>query len=294
MRSLTPSPRSVILGIQGTSSSPLLRSCLYSRVLLLRFRYGERLFKEHTAELVRPPPDTLELVHAWPVHHGIRSSSISTTHGGAWLTVTDMLGSQANRLLGASYQLYRNAKMNETITRTVGYALPAILHTLIQDVAPTTYFVSARVIQQTPPRRSFRPAQAASGNLVTARSNPGHTDITPSYLRWLYSTDGYTAAATDQNKLGVVGFGGEYPSHEDLTSFTTTFDTYSSGATFTIVQVDDGGRDPSNPSERLNINVEYAAAMGYPTPLIFYSVGHLGEDPFLDFLDYLLSQRDIP
>lgn len=30
------------------------------------------------------------------------------THGGAWLKVTDVLVSQANELLGASYQLYQH------------------------------------------------------------------------------------------------------------------------------------------------------------------------------------------
>jgi hypothetical protein len=70
--------------------------------------------------LVRTHSDTLELVGAWLGHHDIQSSSVSTTHAGAWLTVTNVLVSQANQLLGASYQLYRNAKTNDTIIRTVG------------------------------------------------------------------------------------------------------------------------------------------------------------------------------
>jgi tripeptidyl-peptidase-1 len=257
---------------------------------LLRFRYGEHLLKEQVAELVRPPQDTLELVRAWLLHHGIRSSSISTTHGGAWLTVTDVLVSQANQLLGASYQLYRNTKTNETIIRTVGYALPAVLHNQIQDVAPTTYFFSARVMQQTPRRRSFGPASAQAVS-VTARSS--RLTVTPSYLRWLYSTNAYVPAATDQNKLGVVGFWDESPSQEDLTRFTTTIDTHAAGAAFTVVHVNGGEYHPNNPNDRSNTDVQYSAAMGYPTPVIFYSVGALG-DPFLQFLDYMIRQPDVP
>ena len=101
------------------------------------------------------------------VHYGIRPSSISTTHGGAWLTIADVLVSQANQLLGASRQLYRNTKTNETITRTFSYALSVVRRTQIQDVAPITYFVSVQVMQQAPRRRPFRPApeqaEAASG-----------------------------------------------------------------------------------------------------------------------------------
>ena len=61
------------------------------------------------------------------------------THGGAWLTVTGVLVSQANELFGASYQLYRHTETNDTIIRTVDYAIPAVLHTHIQAVAPTTH-----------------------------------------------------------------------------------------------------------------------------------------------------------
>ncbi|KAH9160039.1 hypothetical protein EDB89DRAFT_2041986, partial [Lactarius sanguifluus] len=69
------------------------------------------LSKEQVAELVRPHSDTLELVTSWLAHHGVRSSSISTTHGSAWLMVSKVLVSQANKMLGASYQLYRHAKV---------------------------------------------------------------------------------------------------------------------------------------------------------------------------------------
>ena len=114
----------------------------YARVRLLRFRYGAYLSKEQVAEHVRPHPESLALINAWLVHHGIRSSSISPTHGGGWLTVSDVLVSQANQLLGATYQLYRNVNTNETIIRTVGYRLPTALHAHIQTVAPTTNFPS--------------------------------------------------------------------------------------------------------------------------------------------------------
>jgi tripeptidyl-peptidase-1 len=207
-------PRHVLL-----TTPPLV---LYSRVPLLCFRYGAYLSAEQVAELVRPNPDTLELILAWLRYHGIRPSSISTTHGGGWLTVTDVLVSQANQLLGASYQLYRNGKTNDTIIRTVGYALPPVLHTHIQAVAPTTYFPYTRVsvAGQTPHRRSFGAAsvKAASGKLVTVLPSR-YVNIDPSILRWMYDTEDYVPLATEKNRLAVVGFGNQLPSQEDLTMF---------------------------------------------------------------------------
>ena len=288
--------------------SLLIHSGLYSRVLPHCNRYGAYLSQDQVAELVRPHPDTVELIGAWLVHHGIRSSSISTTHGGAWLTVSDVLVHQANQLLGASYQLYRNTKTKDTIIRTVGYALPAVLHLHIKTVTPTTYFPSTRVRRQTPRRRSLEgaPAHAASGRLVTALSNR-NGPIEPDFLRWLYGTFPYRPTADGRNRLAVVGFDGEFPSQEDLTAFMTRFSSNGQAATFTYVQVN-GGVNVPNHDGLADSDVQYAAAMSYPTPLIFYSVGGqmmwrqeegqpqepIARDKYLEWFGHVFREGNIP
>ena len=276
----------------------------YSRVRLLRFRYGAYLSKEQVAEHVRPHPESLALINAWLVHHGIRSSSISPTHGGGWLTVSDVLVSQANQLLGATYQLYRNVKTNETIIRTVGYRLPTALHAHIQTVAPTTNFPSRRVNRQTPRRRSFgnAQAQAASGKLVTAPSSRNN-GIWPGFLQWMYQTSEYVPAAVDQNRLAVIGFDNEFPSQADLTKFTTVLAKRALGATFTVAPFNGGVDNPDlPPSSQANGDVQYAATMAFPTPLVFYSIGGASEwepngqpiaqDRYLAWLHQILNQPD--
>ena len=293
-----------IPGIQGTSSSPL-HSCVHSYVPP-RFRYGEYLSKEQVADLVSPHPDTLDLVRAWLLHHGIRPSSISTTHGGEWLTATDVLVTQANQLLGASYQLYRNLKTNDTIIRTVSYALPAVLHTHIQTVSPTTHFPSARGMRHTLHRRTSGAAptkmRAASGKVVTARQDQR---ITPSFLRWLYKADGYKPIAPPGlNKLGIVGFEDEYPSQGDLTFFMAGYRTLALSAKFTVIQWNDGGYNPNDPSGHANVGIQYAAAMAHPAPLVFYSVGGdtqwnrdgwpIVTDIYLEWFGNILEEKSPP
>ncbi|KAI9445954.1 hypothetical protein H4582DRAFT_2069315 [Lactarius indigo] len=70
--------------------------------------------------------------------------------------VTNVPVSQADDLLRASFQLYRHTGTNETeaILRTIGNALPAVLHAHVRTVAPTTYFNSLCMQQQTPRKRS--------------------------------------------------------------------------------------------------------------------------------------------
>lgn len=75
------------------TSSPTSSACGFLHVC--RFSVSDMASKAEAAELVKPGPDKLELIGAWLVHHGIRSSSVSTTHGGAWPTVPDVLVSQA-------------------------------------------------------------------------------------------------------------------------------------------------------------------------------------------------------
>ncbi|KAF8257382.1 subtilisin-like protein [Lactarius quietus] len=247
-------------------------------------RYGAHLSKEQVAELVRPHPDTVELITSWLGYYGVRSSSISRTHGGAWLTVTDVLVSKANELLGASYQVYRHSKTNDTIIRTVGYSIPTVLNSHIQTVAPTTYFASTSVLRQTLRRRSFG-GEVSQGEEVEVSRKPvavlssRNDEVTPSLLTWQYQTFAYTPAATDKNSLGILGFENEYPNRVDLTKFMTEYSNSGGGeaATFTLVQVNGGGDDPSNPGKEANTNVQYASALTYPTPIIFYSIGGTGK-----------------
>ncbi|KAH9047968.1 subtilisin-like protein [Lactarius deliciosus] len=272
-------------------------------------RYGAHLSREQVAELVRPHPETLEFVTSWLTHHGIRPSSISTTHGGAWLTVSNVLVSRANEMLGASYQLYRHAKVNDTIIRTVSYALPEVLHAHIQAVAPTTYFTSIRTQRRTPPRRSVKAAaalaetEATSGKPVTVLSSR----TTSSQLRGLYKTFAYVPAAADRNTLGIFGFHKQYPSRTDLARYMSNFRSDvlpPTLATFTVELVNGGEYNPNKPGREANLNVQYASAMVYPTPIIFYSIGGEGEvsdsgeplpgDVELETLGYLLRKADIP
>ncbi|KAH9059093.1 subtilisin-like protein [Lactarius vividus] len=264
-------------------------------------KYGAHLSREQVSELVAPGPDTLELVHSWLGYHSVPSESVSVTHGGSSLTLTGVPISQANNLLSASYQLYRHVETNETIIRTIGYSLPATLRAHVQTVAPTTCFASPRTRWQGPLKHAGRETQSQrkveSGVPVAVLSNrDGDDGITPSFLRWQYRTWGYTPTAMDKNLLGIVGLNGQYPSQWDLWAFMDKY-RYGAYATFTIVEVNGGGYDASNPHYEANLDVQYTEAMAYPTPLNFYSTGRgpRGTDnQYLSLLNYFLEQENIP
>ncbi|KAH9175612.1 subtilisin-like protein [Lactarius sanguifluus] len=265
-------------------------------------KYGAHLSKEQVAHLVAPLTESLELINSWLEHHGVPSSTISMTHGGSWLTLTGVPVSQANELLGASYQLYRPTGTNDTmILRTVSYALPAVLHAHVQTVVPTTCFASMRTRRQTRRRRSPEATRdMASRTVLRSRDDHG---VTPSELRSLYRTAAYVPVATDQNVLAIAGFMGDYPNPTDLTTFMREYRTDAEDATFRVEQINGGGNDPSNPGMEANLNMQYAQAIAYPTPLIFYSTGGVMApdpdpdtpgDPFLEWINYVLRQEHVP
>ncbi len=279
---------------------------MYSPVPPLRCRYGAHLSKEQVAQLVAPHSDTLELINSWLGHHGVPSSSISTTHGGGWLMVTGVPVSQANELLGASYRLYRHTGTNDTaILRTIGYALPAVLHTHVQTVVPTTHFASMRNLLQSPQRRTVgATTDMASRELGTVLSR-SNVIVTPSDLRWLYRTVAYKPVAMDRNVLGIAGYMNNNPGPADLTRFMTECRTDAVYATYTVEQINGGLYDPGHATPEANVNMQYAQAMAYPTRHIFYSTGGTMSampgsnlpspgDPYLQLLAHVLSEPNVP
>ncbi|KAH8997709.1 subtilisin-like protein [Lactarius hatsudake] len=262
-------------------------------------RYRAHLTKEQVADLVAPRPETLELVKSWLEHHGISSSSVSMTHGGNTLKLKSMSVTQANTLIGASYEVYGHVERGETIVRTVGYSLPRALHWHVLTVAPTTSFISPRT--ETPRNRSSGETaglvKSASGEPATMLSSRTKVDfVTPPFLRWLYDTVAYTPIARGENVLGVLGFLGDYPSPADLTAFMHKY-CDADDATYEVVKINGGGYDPAHPHEEANMGIQYAEAMAYPTPHIFYSTGRgsMGTgDWFITWLEYILDQEHIP
>ncbi|KAH9167472.1 subtilisin-like protein [Lactarius sanguifluus] len=265
-------------------------------------RYGAHLSKEQVAEVVAPHPDTLELVSSWLGHYDIPSSSISMTLGGNWLRVISVSVSQANRILGASYQLYQHVGTDDTVLRTISYSLPEVLHGHIQTVVPTTYFGSP-LMDGMRPRMQLSKAVEARGKAGSVLSSRDEDVITPSYLRSLYKTLGYAPKATDRNALAIAGYEGDFPSPQDLALFMTECRTDGADATFTVTQVNGGMYDPAgNPAIEANLDIQYAEAMAYPTRHIYYSTGGTPgspiDDPYLRWLRYVIAQAqddvDIP
>ncbi|KAF8259313.1 subtilisin-like protein [Lactarius quietus] len=233
-------------------------------------KYGKHLSREQVAELVAPPTEVLKLINAWLEHHGVLPSTISTKHGGSQVTLIGIPVSQANDLLGASYQLYHHIGTNTTVLRTLSYGLPGALFDHVQTILPTTNFGSPHISWRKLPIQRYGQAAAHAKDIC------------------------YVPSAANWNVIGVAGFKNEYPSPEDLMILMKEYRADGSFATYTVVLVKDGAYDPSNPSMEPNIDIQFSLGIAYPTRVIFYSIGESSEDRLISWLEYMLDQVSVP
>lgn len=143
--------------------------------------------------------------------------------------------------------------------------------------------------------------------------------ISPFCIRTMYGTLGYTASAPEKNRIGLVNYNGQSNNRSDLESFLEIYrkDAAKSQAAYTFkTEIVNGGRDQQThlDAEQLQIMMDFEGALdiqtvignAFPTPVTAYNVGGkppfqsdtstvaIDNEPYLDWLHYMLAKDDIP
>lgn len=261
-------------------------------------RYGAHLSKVDVDDLVAPHKDSIDLVDAWLAYHDIDPLY---NDAGDWISAIVTVN-KVEQMLGTKYSMYKHTVTSETIVRTMSYSLPLELHDHVTVVTPATYFGTTKPMSAT----SFIEEESPNSLAINANSTNCSTTITPSCLRTLYKTDKYVPQATRWNKLGIAGYVGEYANRNDLQTFFRSFRPDAVGSNFTIVQINGGGDNQTQPGIEANLDIQYTEGLSFPTPNIYYSTGgsppFIPEDatptntnePYMEWLHYILGQESIP
>lgn len=137
-----------------------------------------------------------------------------------------------------------------------------------------------------------------------------NSTITPECLRALYKVGDYTADPSVKTILGIAGYLEEYAKHDALDEFLGKFAPYAVHQNFTTLLVNGGlnnQTDTVDDDVEANLDMQYAAALGFEADIRYYSVGGRGalvpdldqpnpadvsNEPYLDFVSYLLALPD--
>ncbi|KAF9266299.1 tripeptidyl peptidase A [Marasmius fiardii PR-910] len=271
-------------------------------------RYGQHLSKEEVEELVAPHPESIDLVTTWLASHGIHESDFERSPAKDWVYLTVPV-SVAEKLLGTTYHVWKHVGSGDEFVRTTSYSLPKHLHAHVDVIQPTTLFARFKGMNATvhSVEHAAKEYQVQKFNTDGQVDPSCNTTITVTCLQQLYHTLGYVPTFGN-NSIGITGYLEQFANNQDLQSFYAEQRPDALNSSFEFVSVK-GGINSQNLSEagiEANLDVQFAFGLSFPIKPTFWSTAGRPQftsdaltptdtnEPYNDWLDFLLRQDDVP
>ncbi|OTB06976.1 hypothetical protein M426DRAFT_54196 [Hypoxylon sp. CI-4A] len=275
--------------------------------------YGSHLSRDEVREMMKPREQSTKAVLEWLQSSGVSSSNIE--EDGEWINFKATVSKAAN-LLGTDFQVYSHVGVDAKRIRTLHYSVPEEVRSHIAMIQPTTRFgqIKPQALQIYEIYEQEQEAQLlqAAAEVPTQNLNVTFCNdtVTPECLRALYNIGDTTADPSVPTIFGISGFLDQYAKHNSLDQFLKQFAPYATEQNFTTVLVNGGlenQTDSQHDDTEANLDMQYAASLGFNTDIRFYSTGGRGElvpdldqpdpnegdnEPYLEFLTYLLNLTD--
>ncbi|KAF3064043.1 Tripeptidyl-peptidase sed2 [Daldinia childiae] len=264
--------------------------------------YGMHLSRDEVRAYTAPTKRSVSSVADW-----LTKSGVESTVNNDWITFkTDV--KTANDLLGANFAWYQYEKGGSPKLRTLSYSVPDELAGSIDLIQPTTRFGQLGAKRSTIfEMQLLEPEEenAVKTDMAVNAADCNPSRITPACLKSLYNIK-YTAP-TEGNLVAFSSYLEEYARYSDLQSFESQYLTQAKGQNFSVELVNGGLDDQSSSDDsgEANLDVQYVLAISSPIPIKEYSTGGRGplepthdqpgpssNEPYLEFLTYLLDQDD--
>ena len=287
-------------------------------------RYGQHLSESEVNDLVKPGDETHDLVHEWLLDNGIESSRLEYSPAKDWIKIS-LPVNDIERLLDTKYSVFKHDH-GDYLVRTPEWSLPKHLHEHIDVIQPTNSFFRPRQQGSTVKKVQEiskidwyplpHPSPSPSGPPDVGKAC-NTSAVTPLCLRTLYGTIDYVPQAASKNKVGINNFLGESNNRSDVQLFLERYRPEAAAAAyqFKTVIIDNGNNEQTQetPDELTagkdlegNLDAETIIGIDYPTPLITFNTGGSPpfvpdlttptdtNEPYLTWLNYVLSQKDLP
>lgn len=259
--------------------------------------YGKFMTRDQVRAMLQPATEVTEAIHSWLAFEGVPPSAIQDT--GDWIKfIVPII--HAERIMQTRFHNFHHVDSGQSRIRTLMYAVPQSVAAYIETIQPTTFFSQAD-LQSRHVNGRLKPRDP----LVHGNCN---RRIVPSCLQKLYNFAGYEPLPDIENSIAVTGFLEEYANFQDLQTFYAYFQPDALNSTFRFVSVNGGPNDQvrSNAGPEATLDVQYAFSLAYPIQATFYSTAGRPpfypdldtptntNEPYADFLDYVLSHDDPP
>ncbi|KAK4214963.1 hypothetical protein QBC37DRAFT_481788 [Rhypophila decipiens] len=274
-------------------------------------KYGQHLSRDELSALLAPRSESVSAVRYWLRDAGISDSKVE--EDGDWINLR-LTVREASALLDADFGVWNHDGTKVKKVRALKYSVPDEIVDHVSFIGPVIRF------GQIKPQRSqvFEVVDAPQPELKAAAAIPPqnldvvacNTSITPECLRALYKVGFYQADPTKKSLFGVSGFLEQWAKHDQLELFVNKYAPYAADNNFTAQGVN-GGVNIEGPTEEddveANLDIQYAVAMSYKTPITYYSTGGRGplvpdldqpdpnensNEPYLEYFSYLLKLPD--
>lgn len=272
-------------------------------------------------ELVKPTDETLDLVNEWLQDSGIDSAELNYSPAKDWIKISLPISS-VETLLDTTYSVYQHED-GEYIVRTPNWSLPLHLHSHIEVIQPTNSFFRPRQQASTAKLvhnmvgHNSKPSPGPTGQSAVEICGSDTDLVTPDCLRTLYGTIDYVPQVPGKNRVGLNDFLGESNNRSDVHLFLEQYRPEAAAAAyeFTVEVIANGSNQQTqeNATELAayqdlegNLDAETILGIDWPTPLTAFTTGGSppfipdlttptdGNEPYLTWLNYVLSQSDLP
>ncbi|KAJ3497050.1 hypothetical protein NLG97_g2201 [Lecanicillium saksenae] len=258
--------------------------------------YGKHMSKAEIDTLTAPTKQTVESVTSWLSSHGVDAGEIS--NGMMPITATV---AQIEKMLGTKYNVYHHAEDDKYTIRTTQYSLPQHLHDEVNMIQPTTMFSDMGMVSRQLKSSAVKAEKTPQSKRAAQRCGGA---VTPACLKSMYNID-YTPTSS-KSVLGVCGYLKEKASQSDLSQFLRE-QSISNGGKLNVELVNGGSNSGSGTIEA-DLDVEYTVALTAPMTNLFWETGgsppwkpdsgsnpnNNTNEPYLDWLNYLLAKTDLP
>ncbi|KAK1758950.1 peptidase-like protein [Echria macrotheca] len=274
--------------------------------------YGKHLSRRALTSMMAPRAESTAAVRNWLREAGVADDKVKVD--GEWINLR-LTVREASALLDADFGVWNHDGTEINKVRALNYSVPESVAEHITTVIPVVRFGQVRaqrnhIFEVTPaPEPQFKVAAAIPPqNLDVAACN---ATITPECLRALYKVGSYKADTSKKSLFGVCGYLEQWAKYDQLELFTAKYAPYAADANFSTTLIaggrNDQGSTPDESSIEASLDIEYAVALSYKTPITYYSTGGRGplvpdldqpdpdasdNEPYVDFLDYMLKLPD--